>query len=539
MDLELLKWDIINRIDPNWSNLEIIRFVYIEAGKVLQKHTEFFLTVEDKMSFKPLTARKLDRIYEGKNKVSEWNKMVCKSACSFLKSIYDELGIDSKLVKTIDGDKRPGMKNEIRHYFLCVNDGNNNYFLGPTSDFAYIQNGMETKHFATDISFLITGPGGKKIKYYDAEEEIPHVNLNSIELKKIDSKIGYLTSYSKSTKQTKEAYIDEIIRESKDMYIDYLSENTDFYNSIMPIEDNKKIGTSFLEITKDQWLQLINKICSQVGNRICEFVSKDYNFSNKITSEEELEEWINYISKQFNPKDYNTRELIYKNPNLLFNKTKTLCKTMLKFYDTEKHISTFKEDVISFRNTYIRMLREISKHFIDEKMLREPKEKNNYVSSQYLNARFSTMFPYVFNCNEGFTNSFNHFAYSEQIEIIKYIIQLMFNDLDDKVLLKEENDIKVKPLFRRINIYSAKEKRGNNYGCYFSINDVDSKNGNIAKYWYVFDIDNNTFRKTTPTEIIINCSKNGKYELLSNRLRSYLSHLETAGEEESKKNKGL
>lgn len=527
MNLELLKWEIIEKMDSSWSDLEKIRFAYIYSGKVLKKHTEFFLTVEGKMKYRPLTPKKLDKIYENKNKFDEWDKLICKSACNFLKSIFDEIGINSAVIETIDHEKIPGMKNEIHHYFLCASDMENNYFMSPTADYAYIQSGMETKHFATDISFLITGPGGKKIKYYKSEEEIPHKNLNSVELKKIDSKIGYLTKYSKYEGETKEIYVDEIMRESKDLYIDYLAENTTFFNMIFPLDENKKIVKSIINSTEEDWFKLINNICFLSGRRVCELLNIKYSFNKVITNKDELVEWSNYISGLYNSKDFSPRDVIYKNPNLLFQKSKSLCNTILKYYESEKRLSTLKKETLSFRNTLIRMTREIGKHFIDDKIVREPNEQNDYVSSHYLNAKFSTLFPYIFNCNEGLQNSFNNLSYSEQIELIKYIIMMMFSELDDKVLLKDDVEpMKVKPLLRRINIYSIKEKKGNDYGCYFSINDASKNLGNSPVYWYLFDIKNNTFTKTTPANIVVNCSKNGKYEILSNRLKTIIDRLE-------------
>ena len=48
-NLKELKKYIISTINPNWTNLEKIRYVYIISGKYLQKHTEFFLTLDNKL----------------------------------------------------------------------------------------------------------------------------------------------------------------------------------------------------------------------------------------------------------------------------------------------------------------------------------------------------------------------------------------------------------------------------------------------------------------------------------------------------------
>ena len=64
INLKELKKHIILNIDPEWTTLEKVRYVYIESGKYLQKHTEFFLTVDGKLSVSKLSPRKLDKIYQ-------------------------------------------------------------------------------------------------------------------------------------------------------------------------------------------------------------------------------------------------------------------------------------------------------------------------------------------------------------------------------------------------------------------------------------------------------------------------------------------
>ena len=124
-NLKDLKKHIIRNIDPKWTTLEKVRYVYLESGKNLQKHTEFYLTIDDKLS-NGLNARELDKVLLGRLKSEEWNKMLCKTGAEFIKEVLNYLGISSQLVETVGYTKIKGMKNHLHHYFLSVNiDGKN------------------------------------------------------------------------------------------------------------------------------------------------------------------------------------------------------------------------------------------------------------------------------------------------------------------------------------------------------------------------------------------------------------------------------
>lgn len=524
----MLKDYILDTVDDSWTDLEKIRYAYIVAGLNLRKHTEFYLTLENKTEERRISYKKIDKIYENKKSLSEWDKMICKSAALFLKDVYQEMGIPSYLVETNDTIKRKGLRNEIHHYFLCVNDGENNYFLTPAADYAYIQNGMATKHFGTDIDYMVPGRGGKLEKVYNTAEEIPHKVLTDIELKRIDSKIDYTTKFSKHENEVKDKYVDEIIKDYKDMYLELLEMNTDFYNKIFPIDESKKIINSFIEATEKDWYKIINVICYYVGNRIAEITGKKYNFNQTILSKEDLNAWYNEVQTLFNPKDYNIKDVIYRNPALLFNKTKGLCDSILNYHKKEVKIETIKKETISYRYSFNRKVKEIAKHFIDDKFLIEPNKKDEYVSNLYLNHKFSTYFPYLFNANQGKTN-FNKLSFSEQIEIVKHIIQLMFSDIPEKNLFKSSDVVtRVKPIFKRINIFSVRQRKTDNYGCYFAITDSNSDTNN-SSYWYRFDFKENKFTKTSLSNIALESSKNGEYEILSSRLKGAIEELENKG----------
>ena len=515
--LDSLKLQILSSIKPEWNNLERIRYVYIKTCEYLCKNTDFFLTVEGKTN-RGLSPKKLDKIFENLDK-SEY-KVICRSAALFLKEIYDALNIKSFLVKTSDYIEYDKMKNKIYHYFLCVNDGKYNYFLTPAADIAYIQNGLSTRHFATDISYLVTGPGGVKIPYYEANDEIPHRNLNSEELKKIDNKIGFTTLYNNSVNNPpKLKYIDEILMEEKNMYIDLLSKETDYYNKIFTDDDNKKMIKNPKEASIFDYLKIVELTCKTATDKLKDLLGIEIEYKN-IMNRNELNEWFNLCISKFDKNKYNVKEILYANPMLMLSKAKSVCNLI---FDLNEN----KIDFIKFRRMYIIRVTELSKHFVDSKYVIEPKDKDKYVTSGYINKRINTLLPYLFNANSNFKEKFNYLNASEQIEIMKFMIQMMFQDIPDKSFLKEGEIIssKIKPIFKRINLYTYRKINSDQYGSYIAITDSDNKD---SAFWYKYDFKNNIFEETNLINILLE-HKNGKYEILSHRLKTHLEDLETKG----------
>ena len=52
---------IISKVNPEWNKLQIIRFVYLELGKYLEKNTDFFLS--DKLDSLSLSVEEINNIY--------------------------------------------------------------------------------------------------------------------------------------------------------------------------------------------------------------------------------------------------------------------------------------------------------------------------------------------------------------------------------------------------------------------------------------------------------------------------------------------
>ena len=520
-NLKELKRHIIENIHDDWSTIEKVRYVYIESGKFLQKHTEFFFTIDDKLETK-LSPKKLDKIYMGRLGAQEWNKMVCKTGAEFIKSVLDELRIKCNLVETVDYIKIKGMKHHLHHFTLAIDVDGKNIFVTPASDYPYIKEGMSTKHFGIDVPYISDG------EIFYKGREIPHITLTKNELREIDEKIGYLTPILKLNKsgvdELKSEYLDDITKNDRNYYIDYLAQNTNFYQSIMPSDDDKKEFKVFSD-PRNNWNFVIDNICKRTGKRIAHITGTKYKHM-EFVSRTNFKTWCEYVESLFNKDDYNSKEVFYANPTLLLHKSKALVNSIILFYNKIIHNSYSCEEITSFKSTFLRLLNETSKHFIDQRFVIEPKDKDNYVSNTYINHKFSIFFPEWMNANNGADRKDNFSGFSEKNEIIKRMIETMFQELNSKNILKEPDpSFSLSPIFKRINLYSVKKKTTDDYVIYFSITDSDTL-GKHSSYWYKYDVTNNTFEKTSVSKMITDTFKDKKYEILSNRLKSELLELE-------------
>ena len=527
INLKELKRYILSNVQEHWTDLEKVRYVYIMSGKYLQKHTEFFLTLDDKLTETALSPKKLDKVYMGRLNKDEWNKMLCKTGAEFIKDVLSDLNIQSTLVETVDYTKVKGMKHHLHHYFLSVSvnmDGvMNNIFLTPAADYANIQNGFCTLRFGSEISYLINGK-----PFYKSLKEIPHITLTRKDIKKLDDRLGFTIKISKDNKRNENnsyqtEYLDELIKKNRKLYIDHLAMDTEFYQYIMPSDIDERKIKSILD-PRNNWNDLINYIATMTGKRVEEITGNKYEFEGYI-HRFNFKYWTNYIYTLFDKNDYDQKEVFYANPVLLVSKVKALCESIILFLSKDR-AEIEEGEVLKFRNEFNRLLLESSKHFIDKRFVIEPKNSNDYISNIYINHKFSKFFPYVINANSGTKEDLNKEGFSEQIEYIKRIIELMFDELNRKNLLKEEEDFKLNPIFKRINIYSIRKRNNKGYGIYVSILDSDHDHVVNPTYWYKYDLVDNTFEKTSLSRITIESSKKGKYEILSNRLKNVLENID-------------
>lgn len=464
---------IIAGIDPTWNKLEIMRYVYIEVGKNFQVNTDFYLTARNKLQELKLTDEEMRKIYFD-DYLFDDNKVICKSSAALLKKIYDRLGINSRMVKTVEASYALKASFPIYHYFLVASDDYNNYFLTPNADIHNIQNGLSTEHFASDIPYVREHKDGKNIKSYDADEEIEHKTLSKEELYEIDKKIGYLTNFEGEL-----IYIDNIfdmIYKKASGNVWYLSElrsETPFYQKHVT---NNEGNINFLD--KDIIDKFMMPICYDIEMQLL----------NTKTISSSFDEWYNIVSVNKNLNDN------IKYIKMLKNLVDSIRGVQAK---KEEGKDDIKKDVKSLINKFISKMQYLSDLYIDKDLF--PPYGDELATNKYICKKFELMFEKLFHANSGYKTDYNEESYAEQIKIIKEkILPKVFRDLSKKncQLSIKQYDEKVSPILNRIYIAALKNKETGEYSTAYNImSDEES-------VYYEYNLKENVLKRLDIDDIV-------------------------------------
>ncbi len=112
---------VVETTDRSLPKLYQIRYVYLETGKYLQKNTDFFFSLKNKLGEDNYSNEMLKKLYndDKTTDIDGWNKVVCRGTAIVLKRIFDELGIESKIVKTTATQENSlNLDFDIHHYFV-------------------------------------------------------------------------------------------------------------------------------------------------------------------------------------------------------------------------------------------------------------------------------------------------------------------------------------------------------------------------------------------------------------------------------------
>lgn len=203
MEIDSIIDEIVKSTDKSLSKNEQIRYVYISLGKKLSVNVDFFFSISNKLENKNYSPEKIKEIYNQK----EYTKFViCKSCSEILKIIFDKLGINSKIVRTIKKahTEEMNLDFDLQHHFIaCEGDDNKIYFLTLSADLGNIQMGYQTQHFANNISYIDND--GQQV--YEGEK-INNSVLPFSELRKIDEKIKYLDTYYSTSNKNETPMLD-------------------------------------------------------------------------------------------------------------------------------------------------------------------------------------------------------------------------------------------------------------------------------------------------------------------------------------------
>ncbi len=194
-EIEAMEEKIINGINPEWDELTIVRYVYIELGKILCKNVTFFYSLDNKLGELNYSFDQIKYVYESGMPIDY--EAVCTSAANSLKRIYDKLGITSTIryyqkgYDYIDPNNDSNIETIIHSFLSVTTKDGHSYFLTLVPDLFNIQFGLQTKHFGSNISYKVVNPEtNEEVQLYQGEEADITI-LTEEELLAIDRKIGY------------------------------------------------------------------------------------------------------------------------------------------------------------------------------------------------------------------------------------------------------------------------------------------------------------------------------------------------------------
>lgn len=556
INLDMVINEIAENVPSNLSTLEKIRYVYITVGKIVSKHTDFFLSVNKKLKDNNLSYEELKRIYEDEkdDPLSDDNtQVICKSAAIILKKVFDKLEIDSKLVKTLNSTEvqNPNNPNEILniyHWFLAVSDEDNTYFLTLAADLPFIQNGFSTEHFATNIPYI----NAEGERNYDGEK-IQNKSLNSEDIRTLDMNIGYLEEWHEEHGNINWRYSNyafELIRRKmtgNSLYLELEEEKTDFYKSLIEFTGEfgrtiNLLDTPLEELTTKDWDILKKNLCSRVEAKLKEKLKINIPFSKNET---DYQQWLKDMAQLLSIKlaqtyGDNYQDLFTITENFNFtNWTKAIKKEWKKqrielpsefeFLVQTNSLVTKIDNYINAKSQdekdgnakyFAKLFHQVAFHFLDDECIEKKQTlADGYLSSNYIARKLLTIFPEIFSC--GIKTPFNAQSYSEQIVMIKRLLPEIFPELNYNNCHQMINyDGKYRPVDNRIQIYPLRHKETGEYSILFNVV------GSIKEeedYYYFYNLQTNEFKEDQYTNYQL---KSSKYQVASNRLASKLQEIE-------------
>lgn len=446
----------------DWGKLEKMRFAYIELGKLVHKDVFFFYTIQNNLlNGKEEFQYDIDTIDRLVNSTNAFDyKVICKNSADMLKYIYDHVGIECELRKTIKTDLYKSGDKEvvINHYFLvATGDEDKKYITTLNPDIYNIKINKKTSHFGTKIPYkvneIITKENGEKEKVltqvYEGEE-INGTPLSIDELKALDEKIGYqFINYNGKLVYTDELldaleksykYNTKLLNDGE--YFNMVSCDTPFYYDICNLLNGKKTLDEILASDKvptqeeldDSYIDYENLSLNENTLTdlktfiLFEVIMEIYNKYNLWLDEYTLDDYKDKLDdKQYdkmlelfiaNFSNKNYTNLGPYNPIMEFKKTILMLKTIDNIIEKGNNIDRQK-DIQDLRNA----LSNVLLIFVPEMYLPSTGERLN---SSYITNKIIKSFEKIFDI--GHIGEFNKLELPEQIDLIKEILLRVFSD---------------------------------------------------------------------------------------------------------------
>ncbi len=547
--------DIVSRVDNSWSVLSKVRFAYVELGKYLQKNTDFFFSVDNKLQGNNLSFEEIEKIYNEDVVLS--TSVICKSSSVLLKTILDRLGIESKLVKSMNNSipyEDNGNKIDIYHWFLAVKDSDGEYFFCTlSSDLPYVQMDMETKHFGTHIPYKKKLSDGTLQQVYEGEE-IHNKVIGTDELRKVDEEIGYVKEYymydrqSRSSKDFNLHYANasyymlrDAVKANK-LFYELELQNTDFIRGSYSFVGENGRQISFYDqnvnsLSVGDWQIWIKNICRHVEKKIWDIIGYQlYPIPPLDNPNWNYEAWLFSLSCMIEDEIYNRLDVKsgadYHNVRIdvtdfSYNKWSKKVKSNFIYdrdYEFENIIMLL--DKLNALVNYINgknkngnlssLFSSLSYHFINpnhlyiNNILDSGKLSNDYIAN-----KFNLMFSRVFSCNDTITQ-FNRMSYSEQVVILKEVLGIIFPEITvANSGMIAEYDHKFSPVLNRIQLFPIKNNTNGEYAMVFAILGEPDKEEN--EYYFFYDLKTNEFKVCDILGVYQN------YTIVSNRMKNKFS----------------
>ena len=419
--LEQLKKEILSGIHPNWSKNQKLRYVYMKAGKKLTKDAIFFYSLGEKLGDAGLSYEELKRKYV-ENGVDE-NEVICKSTALFLKDIYEELGIETKLMKS-DTFQRIYSKDgkeyfDVYHYFLCcTGDDDKKYFLTLSSDLMNIQNNWQTEHFANTITHQLREIHGK-VNFAYQGDPIQETVMSLEELLALDYSIGLISS----EKETHPAAGSSFVYYENGAAIDSitLASSPFVYQRAIGLMATRKGYSKYLSVHSDFYEQIFT-----FPTRDGKTISLNDTLLGDL-KEADIDDWRTEMLKKIPSQDAKKKEEASKSVEVVFKKLKSMwnmakdIRTMEEGEAKQKQITRLKKGKEAFYN----LLQNLSSLFVPEEY-QEPHSKKD-VTTSYLKNRFETLFADIMMLNKEEPSMLRRCnGLAEKIELLDRVLMDVF-----------------------------------------------------------------------------------------------------------------
>lgn len=257
--------EIIERAPKGLSKNYMIRYLYLELGKIYRRDVNFFYG----------TNREKMKIYNQKVGFQDEEKVdiICKSIGEIYEAAFKRAGIKSRCISKVNSNS--GSKSQFPHIDMIVEGENGKqYYMNPMDDLYRIQMGAKTKRFGT-----------KTEKYDDLDY------FEEDEIKQMDDKLGY-TYHG--------MYIDEVFEMIRNEFLNRNKMKAHLLNA-RPELTNKDLTKEFLleykldfifkfvNSSKDMrgYIELVKyykEIFGQLLNKTERKNIKKYNICNKDKS---------------------------------------------------------------------------------------------------------------------------------------------------------------------------------------------------------------------------------------------------------------